>query len=48
LKKCNLLEYSLGYFNLWWSRMEREGVKEEITRLKEEKETEHLRDLNVY
>ena len=38
LKKCNLLDYNLGYFNLWWSRMEREGVKEEIARLKKDKE----------
>jgi hypothetical protein len=38
LKKCNLVDYNLGYFNLWWSRMEREGVKEEIARLKKDKE----------
>ena len=31
--KCN---YNLAYFNLWWSRMHREGVKEEKERAQSE------------
>ena len=29
-------EYHLGYFNLWWSRMTREGVREERMRMERE------------
>ena len=29
-------EYNLGYFTLWWSRMTREGVRDEVARKKKE------------
>jgi hypothetical protein len=28
--------YNLGYFTLWWSRMTREGVKDELPRRRKE------------
>ena len=41
-------DYSLGYFNLWWSRMEREGLKEErerLLKLKKDVNMERLRSM---
>ena len=37
-QKCNYVEYNLGYFNLWWSRMEREWFKDEFTRQRKEED----------
>ena len=38
-------DYNLGYFNLWWSRMEREGLKEERERLLELKKDVNMERL---